>query len=238
MKKVLLTLMVAAFFASNAMAVMTVDVKRMSGYYGYNGGGEFTLTQAAGSDPIPGYVGPWQTFCVERNEYVMPPKTAHLTIETYAINGGKSGQEPAGSNMDPLDAKTAFLYDQFLSGSLTGYNYTPGAGRSASANSFQNVVWFIEGELVTTTEKNWYNNDAQAQAWYDMAVEAVTLGADNQITWSGIGNIKIANLYTYDSNGDIQFHQSQLISVPAPGAILLGSIGIGFVGWLRRRRAM
>ncbi len=56
-------------------------------------------------------------------------------------------------------------------------------------------------------------------------------------TFAGSG-IPVSKLTLYDGTGTISVGRLEFEAIPAPGAILLGTLGAGLIGWLRRRRTL
>jgi hypothetical protein len=223
-KKMLCVLTVCLMAAASASAVPTVKVTHLSGYYSGNGG-EFTLTPNDDLKDITAENGRFQTFCIEKQEYIGIGVTYDVMVTTEAIGGGINNGPDGPLGGDPLDPMTGYLYSQFRAGTLAGYNYTPGPGRVASAGALQNVIWFIEDEA--------------SQTWVPGSLEDIFYTAAKDSGWTDIGNVRVLNLYAQGHLGDKCYaKQDQLVLVPAPGAVLLAGIGIAFVGWIRRSRAM
>jgi len=222
-----------------------------------SGAGEFGVRAANFSGLVPppmgaNVVGPsslFQTFCLEQSEAIVTYDNRNLTVDgtpltqwvydwtldTRATAGGRFGAVGGG---DPISAQTAYLFTQFWFGALSGFNYTFGSGRIQSSTDLQVAIWYFEDELDSAggVPPSIATLSIGAQSFINQANNAVSSGA-----WTGIGQVRVLNLTTFNAQGQVVNAQSMLtlITVPLPEAVWLGLGLMGAVAGaaaVRRRR--
>jgi hypothetical protein len=215
MKKTIVALFIASVLVLPAMAAPTIQMYSTPFY-------SAKILQDGFAGYSAGSVV--TTFCMEATEYFTSGQKYEAVLNTAAVKGGQDwangiyGQGPTHTvNSDPIDTRTAYLFTMF----------NQGDSRFTNQSMLQQAIHYIEAESTTRN------------SYVSLAEQAVDSGI-----WSGIGNVRVMNLL--DTNGCRA--QDQLIMlksnpippavVPAPGAVVLGSIGMMFVGYLRRRNSL
>jgi hypothetical protein len=218
----------AAGMVATASAVPTPDatgitVVRTSGYYDTSyGGGEFTLKGSPWANPAHYasatlVAGGFQTFCLERNEF-LSGQPFDGWLNTAAVAGGIGGGSP-----DPISIGTAWLYKQFAEGNLAGYNYTPGPGRAASARALQEAIWMLEDEL-----------PVGPNPYISLVISTFGSLASAKADYTSVGpnyTVRAINLYSADGTK----RQDMLVYLPDGGMTLI-LMGGGLLGLALIRR--
>lgn len=121
-----------------------------------------------------------------------------------------------------------------LSGNASTYIGTTDSGILSAAEADGTYVLTIHND----NDDNWsYYLTASGAGGGSSASQTLLTGETGYFTLAISGAITDIGFVITNAKSDTDAYHTS-VTVPVPGAMLLGGIGVGFVGWLRRRRAL
>ncbi len=175
--------------------------------------------------------GVYASICIEKDE-TFSLNTSYYGVmnENYeATRGGNvwSGEigksaVVASDGADQLDYSSAWLFTQFVTNNPDYQNQA----------ALQNAIHYIEAENTALTNiqigsAGWNPNK---NLWQKYVEDALASGANSY------GGVRVLNLWADAAH--TKFAQESVRVCPGPGAIVSASMGMAFVGYLRRRQSI
>jgi hypothetical protein len=180
---------------------------------------------------------PFESFCVDLNEFVQLNRTYDYTIKTLETSPNPDPQSPAGMGADRADALRR-LWGTYRAGAQTN---------DMRAAAFQMAIWEIVFETTPSLNNPLPKLDVTKGSLYMDTIGSVTGKSGASITLSSIATEANKYLYNvYNSIGtsyepnlvvlSMPNGQDQLVVMPVPAAACGGTALLGLLAGFRRRR--